>query len=126
MGVSPLAGTTQIVGSGLKPRRTGLEKASGSVGRVDDAALRTGSNMMANLVATSHGQISQSDDFGDKVLLLISRYAEVSRCLVVPSTSSVGRWLASRAAFGRRNQESCMSPPTKMTEGRRSDRLCNE
>lgn len=29
-GVSPEAGTTQTVGSGLKPRSTGLEKVSGS------------------------------------------------------------------------------------------------
>lgn len=117
MGVSPLAGTTQMVGSGLKPRRTGLEKASGSVDPVNDAALRTGSNMMADLAAILHGQISQLGHFEDNVLLLILGCAKVPRCFLVPPTSSVGRWLSSRAAFGRRNQESCMSLPTRKTGG---------
>ena len=124
MGVSPAAGTTQMVGSGLKPRRTGLWKVGGSVGSVgpdEDAALQTGWNMTAVVIQIFHGQISRANNYEGAVMLLICRRAKVPRWLVVPSTSSISTWLASRAVFGRWNQESCMSLSTRMTRGKGGD-----
>lgn len=124
VGVLPSAGTTQMVGSGLKPQRTGLWKVSGSsvgsvVGPDEDAALRTGSDMTAVVARILHGQISQLGDLEDKLCCFY----------YIDALKSFGVWLSRRAHISHGgwpvsgriwpwNQESCINLSTRATGAR--------